>query len=261
MKKSYIGVIVIIIITATVIFTVTTLYTVIPSDPLEGSDQLVLVLARTRNTHNAVLQVFNREGDRWKFRFSCPVVIGENGMAWGRGLHKESDNINDDPVKREGDGCSPEGAFELLHAYGYQPPSAVNIRFPYTQSTSEMICVDDTGSDYYNKIIDIRGKRLERDTLPSHEKMILGDNDERYKYAIFVGHNTWKPKKGAGSCIFLHMWEDPNSYTAGCTAMAEENILRLLSWLTTEKNPVLIQLTRKNYFQLREDWGLPDVTI
>ena len=259
MKKRYIIIIVSLFVIATAVFTVYTLFTVMPSDPLEGSNQLVLVLSRTQNARKAVLQTFNRDGDSWRFSFSFPVVIGKNGMAWGRGLNKDSDCPNDEPVKIEGDSTTPQGAFELLHAYGYSPPSAVRIRFPYTLSTPDMICIDDPGSKYYNKIVNIGQKVLDRENLPSHETLVR--DDDLYKYAILVGHNTWRPKKRAGSCIFLHVWEGPNSYTLGCTAMAEENILRLLAWLNAEKYPVLIQLTRKNYYRLREEWGLPDVTI
>ena len=236
-----------------------TLVFFMPSDPLEGSGQLVLVLTRSQTSHKAVLQTFTREGNSWKFSFSCPVVIGKNGAAWGRGLHRDSDRLKGEPIKREGDGRSPEGVFPLIHAYGYPPRSMVRIKFPYSQATNDLICCDDVSSKYYAKIIDIHQKGLDPDNLPSHEKMLRGD--DLYKYTILAGHNTWKIKKGAGSCVFLHLWRGPNSGTAGCTAMSEENILRLLSELDPEKNPVLVLLTRKNYLRLRESWGLPDVTI
>ena len=239
--------------------TMHTLLYFMPSTPLEGCDQLVLVLAKTHKSSEAVLQTFSREGNSWRFTFSCAVVIGKNGLAWGRGLHNDRDQQDGDPVKREGDGSSPQGAFELLHAYGYPIPSAVRIRFPYTQVTPDIICCDDTGSQYYNRIIDIVRERLDPYNLPSHEKMLR--EDDLYKYTVLVGHNTWRPEKEAGSCIFLHVWRGADSYTAGCTAMEEEHILGLLSWLDQGGNPVLIQLTRKNYLRLKEEWDLPDVTI
>ena len=95
--------------------------------------------------------------------------------------------------------------------------------------------------------------------MPSHEEMLR--DDELYKYAVFVAHNTSKPKKGAGSCIFLHIWSGPESNTSGCTAISEENMLKVLSVLDEEKKPVLIQLTRKNYLRLKEVWGLPELNI
>ncbi|MFC1694226.1 L,D-transpeptidase [Candidatus Latescibacterota bacterium] len=246
-----------IILTALVV--ICSFYTIMPSDPLEGSDQLVMVVAKTRTAHRAELHVYTRDGGLWRFSFSCPVVIGESGMAWGRGLQRDSDRREVDPVKHEGDGASPEGVFQLLHAYGYLPPPMMRIKFPYTQTAPTMICCDDETSKYYTKIIDSRDKGLNPDKLPSHEKMLR--DDDLYKYTILVGHNTLKPDKGAGSCIFLHIWRGENSYTAGCTAMSEEHILRLLTWLDEKKNPVLVQLTRSNYLRLKDEWGLPEITI
>jgi len=230
-----------------------------PSDPLAGSDQLVLVVSRTAKSSSATLQMFDRTDDGWEFSFSCKAVIGRNGVGWGRGLHRDSDSIGRDPVKEEGDGRTPEGAFPLLHAYGYQPPSMVRIDFPYRQVTEDWICCDDAGSRHYNKVFDANDKGLDPDDLPSHEDMLR--TDDLYKYAVFVGHNVWDTEPGAGSCIFIHLWRGPNSSTAGCTAISEEHMLTLLSELDSEKNPVMVALSRRNYLRLKEIWGLPDITI
>lgn len=251
-----------IILTAVVLFiAVLSLYalysitTVMPHNPTEGAEQLVLVVSRQETANKAVLQAFVREDGQWKFNFSCPVVIGRNGMAWGRGLHHEKARLLDEPVKKEGDGRSPKGAFELIRAYGYQ--RNLRIKFPYEETTPDMICIDDSRSEYYNMIVSEEKIGGDKDT--SHEKMIRDDG--LYKYAILVGHNTASPEKDAGSCIFLHVWGGGDSFTAGCTAMSEANIMRLLSWLDPDKKPCLVQLTRKSYHRLKEEWGLPDVTI
>ena len=230
-----------------------------PSNPLDGSNQLVLVLATTARSNKAVLQFFDRDGDTWRFSFSCSAVIGRNGVAWGRGLHSDRDRTDGDPVKVEGDGASPQGAFPLVHAYGYPPPTQVRISFPYTQSGPDLICCDDPGSRYYNEIVNVTGKKLDPARLPSHEKMLR--SDDLYKYAVLVGHNTRRPKPGAGSCIFIHLWRNFNSPTAGCTAISEGDMLTLLSELDIDKNPVMVLLTRRNYLRLRDEWGLPEVTI
>lgn len=240
------------------VITARTLRHVTPSDPLAGSDQIVLVLTRTHSATDAVLQVFEREGDGWKFTFSCPAAIGRGGMGWGRGLHADHDRIGNDPVKEEGDGRTPQGVFPLLHAYGYQPPSMVNIDFPYTQATETLICCDDPSSNRYNEIYDVPSG-TDHDSLPSHEKMLR--DDDLYLYTVLVGHNVWKPRPGAGSCIFIHLWRTPGATTAGCTAISEESMLTLLSELHEGKNPVMVALTRRNYLRLKEVWGLPDVTI
>jgi L,D-peptidoglycan transpeptidase YkuD (ErfK/YbiS/YcfS/YnhG family) len=242
-------------ITAVIIVIVVALVARFTFTPLARAEQLVLVIADADTSTHARLEAFSLRSKHWLPVFSCPVVLGRNGFAWGNGLHSGSDRTPLEPVKREGDGKSPEGAFELIHAFGYPPQDSVRSGLPYTQSSPDLICLDDIRSEYYNMVVNLRGKNLDPDNLPSHEDMRR--DDDLYRYTILVGHNTYKPVKGAGSCIFLHIWRGEDSSTAGCTAMAEANLLRLLEWLDTQRWPVLVQLTRKNYERLRGVWGLP----
>ncbi|MFC1490715.1 L,D-transpeptidase [Candidatus Latescibacterota bacterium] len=237
------------------LYTLHSIKTVMPHDPTEGADQLVLVVSKQESANKAVLQTFIRKEDEWQFSFACPVVIGKNGMAWGRGRHSENSRLSDEPVKKEGDGRSPKGAFDILRAYGYQ--DYIRVKFPYEVTTPDLICIDDSQSEYYNMVLS--DEQLENGNDVSHEKMLR--EDDLYKYAILVGHNTESPVKDAGSCIFLHVWGGEESFTAGCTAMSEANIIKVLSWLDPDKKPCLVQLTRKSYLRLKEDWGLPDITI
>ena len=135
----------------------------------------------------------------------------------------------------------------------------MRIDLPYTQSTETLICCDDPRARHYARIVDITEQGLDPDDLPSHE--IMRRDDNLYKYAILVGHNTEDPKPGAGSCIFLHVWRGPGGTTAGCTAMDESRILPLLAWLRKGANPVLVQLSREDYMRLINVWGLPDVVF
>jgi L,D-peptidoglycan transpeptidase YkuD (ErfK/YbiS/YcfS/YnhG family) len=63
--------------------------------------------------------------------------------------------------------------------------------------------------------------------------------------------------KGRGSCIFLHIWAGPGSNTAGCTAFPEAKVRVIMGWLDPEKRPLLVQLTRNQYAELRTRWKLP----
>ena len=80
---------------------------------------------------------------------------------------------------------------------------------------------------------------------------------EEYRWLIVVDYNKQDPKPNAGSCIFIHVWHSPNKGTAGCTAMAEQDLLVLLRWLRSEKNPLLVQLPRAEYEQVWQSWGIP----
>lgn len=227
--------------------------------PVGDAQQLVLALADTDSSTTAVIAAYSRMDDGWKPEFSSPAVIGRNGMAWGSGLHKPGDHPADRAVKREGDGCSPEGAFPLLEVYGYLPATAVRTAMPYTRSADDLICCDDAESDLYNRIVDTGAGKLDPSNLPSHEMMRR--SDDLYKYVIVVGHNMWKPEPGAGSCIFLHLWRGPDSSTAGCTAFSEETMLRILGWLDPAKNPAFVLLTADDYRRFLEPWGLPDIAM
>ena len=258
-KKKTLTAAFILLVAVTAILVIYSILTLMPYNPLEGCEQLVLVVSRIETAHKARLLTYDRDGDSWRFKFSCPAVIGENGMAWGRGLHRDRARGADEPVKVEGDGTSPRGAFELLQAYGYQRQEVERIKFPYMQITPDMICIDEARSEYYNMILRSGEKGLDPENLPSHEDMLR--EDDLYKYAILIGHNTGNTVNGAGSCIFLHIWESEDSHTAGCTAISDVNILRLLALLDPAKNPCIVQLTRLSYLRLREEWGLPDMTL
>lgn len=199
----------------------------------------------------------NRHTKKWEPKLKdISVVIGVKGMAWGIGLH-DSTKISG-KIKHEGDTCSPAGIFKLVTAFGASDISKVDTKMNYFKADSTMFCVDDVHSKYYNRIVNIDSvqkdwKRAEKLKLKSHF----------YKYCIFVGHNTDKPIQGRGSCIFIHLWDidenPPEKYygTSGCTAMSEENIIKLFKLLDKKKNPLLIQMPEKEYLKFKKTYRLP----
>jgi L,D-peptidoglycan transpeptidase YkuD (ErfK/YbiS/YcfS/YnhG family) len=74
---------------------------------------------------------------------------------------------------------------------------------------------------------------------------------------VVVGYNTSPTRSGAGSCIFLHIWDGPEQGTAGCTAMEPIRIETLLRWLDPKKAPVLVQLPEPEYLKYQSAWSLP----
>lgn len=166
-----------------------------------------------------------------------PVMIGRNGMAWGRGLHKNPNGIL---AKKEGDGKAPAGVFTLGTAFGYASLAPPNCQLPWRQATQQDFFVDDKNSPDYNKWVRLAGGVSEAEKRwASFEKMRL--ENHLYELGIVVNHNMNPVVPGAGSAIFLHIWRTPETPTAGCTAMARENLLLLLNWLKADTKPVLIQ--------------------
>ena len=89
----------------------------------------------------------------------------------------------------------------------------------------------------------------------SSEKMLeVGD---QYDLGVFVAYNSYPALRGNGSCIFLHIWKDADTGTAGCTAMAREDLEKVVKWLDPKKNPHLIQMPEQTYQTYRQSWNLP----
>jgi L,D-peptidoglycan transpeptidase YkuD (ErfK/YbiS/YcfS/YnhG family) len=199
-------------------------------------------------------QLFERKDKKSKWITvgkSFPVVVGINGLAWSEdvaAILKEKP----EQLKHEGDGKSPAGIFNLTDSFG----SSVKpdfVKLPYTKLEEWTECVDDTKSGKYNTIVN-RMQVGDFDWKSSEKMLEVG---EQYDLGVFVGHNSFPVKKENGSCIFLHIWKDANSGTAGCTAMTRENIENVLRWIKSEKNPMLIQLTETDYKTYQKSWKLP----
>ncbi|HEV8659808.1 MAG TPA: L,D-transpeptidase family protein [Thermoanaerobaculia bacterium] len=191
-------------------------------DPLAGSRQAIAVVTDDANATSGTLQRYERDapGGRWReVGAAVRVVVGRRGVA---------------PVgeKREGDGRAPSGVYTLGSAFGFAP--SADLRVPYRQLRETTECVDDSASRYYNQIVD-------RDAVPrvdwsSAEKM---RSIALYRWGIVVNYNIpAQPRRG--SCIFLHIWSGPSSTTAGCTAMAQDDLETLLHWLDPAANPRVI---------------------
>ena len=183
------------------------------------------------------------------------VVVGKEGLAWDGELREIA---GEGPIKREGDGKAPAGMFPLLHAMGFAAKPPAGVFFRYEQIQPDMHCVDDAGSVYYNRIVSRSTLgRTTGERWKSSEQ--LAEMVEEYRWLIVVDYNRQAPKPGAGSCIFLHVWRSPEKGTAGCTAMAEQDLQAILGWLRNEKNPLLVQMPRAEYEKVWKPWGLPSM--
>ena len=181
-----------------------------------------------------------------------PAVIGARGSAWGRGLHGHGAPAGrGGPLKREGDGRSPAGAFAIGAAFGYASAPPPGAREPYSQVDDGWVCVDDPRSARYNRVFDAGGVAVDWSSFESMRR-----SDELYRWVVIVDHNA-DAAAGAGSCIFLHIWSGPTAGTSGCTAMARPDMEGLLAWLDPAAHPVFVLLPAAERAALRSAWGLP----
>jgi L,D-peptidoglycan transpeptidase YkuD (ErfK/YbiS/YcfS/YnhG family) len=218
-----------------------------------ASTQLLLCIAADWDSPAGELQCFTRSADgNWQPASApLPVMLGRSGLAWGRGLHP----LMAGTAKQEGDGRAPAGVFAITALFGYAPADAPlprAARLPYHPARPGLKCVDDPASGHYNCIVDAAGVPGD---WASCEDMLR--DDRRYELGAVVAHNMNPPVPGAGSCIFLHVWETPETPTSGCTAMALAPMQEIARWLDAARAPVLVQLPESEYARHQQAWGLP----
>ncbi len=198
-----------------------------------ASEQLILIVSDDFNNTHAVLTRYEKEQNEFnKVGKTTIVNIGRNGLAWGIGESGFTPKAGE-PIKKEGDGRAPAGIFVISKAFGYAP--TIKTKMPYVQADKELICVDDSQSKDYNKILD----KNRSDSPKSFEWMRR--EDDLYKIGLVVEHNT-EAKKGAGSCIFFHIRKSEDAPTAGCSAMKEEDLNTIIRWLDPAKKPKVVQI-------------------
>jgi L,D-peptidoglycan transpeptidase YkuD (ErfK/YbiS/YcfS/YnhG family) len=155
---------------------------------------------------------------RWQLAIApVKASIGRNGFA------QENE-------KMEGDGKTPKGLYALGKLYSYEEHVNSKIHFQQVDSLDKWI--DDSSSIDYNKYV--RGET----TAKSFEHLKLKSID--YKYCMVIEYNTKPVVKGKGSAIFFHVATENYTPTAGCVAIAENDMLQFLKWFKPNKQKAML---------------------
>ena len=181
-----------------------------------GNKQLILVTANGYNTSSAEIRTFERNSQgKWVPVLTTTGYIGKYGFATYTNM-------------REGGKRSPIGKYSIGTTFGrYANPGT---QMPYRKITSDDVWVDDPTSKLYNTW-QLRSKT--QGQWKSAENM----NITAYTYGFVINYNAQRnPYKG--SAIFFHIG---SSYTLGCTATSQTNVVNILKWLDPKKSPVIIQ--------------------
>lgn len=149
--------------------------------------------------------------DRTKGMLTCgpitvPCALGRTGVI---------------ARKREGDGATPRGTFELLSvAYradkGRRPATVL----PVHRLADDMGWCDDPRHPRYNRPV----------ALPfeaGHE--IMWRDDQLYDIVVVLDCNMSPPVKGLGSAIFFHIAREDYRPTEGCIAVSPTHMRLILS--------------------------------
>jgi len=214
--------------------------------------QLIVGIAPDWDSMHGTLQLFERQrgGDWSPFSPPWPALFGKNGLAWGSGLAGQNEaGLH----KKERDGRAPAGVFKIGDVFGYDATLPPGGGYPYHQVTEADVWSDDPRSPNYNRHIVIDPSNPPDNY--SHEKMKSGDF--AYHWLIDIRHNSDPPVPGAGSAIFFHIRRGINHPTTGCTTMAEENLVKIVTWLRVAREPCYALLPASEYNKKWKAWNLP----
>lgn len=199
---------------------------------LDGVTQLIVVLTPSWQSVPARVLRYERKTiaakEHWlQTETTLAAVVGRAGLGWGNQF--EHLKIDDEPVKREGDGRTPAGVFPLGATFGFSPaPHEGHM----TLVPNQQICVDDVRSRHYGEI---------------HARAAIGDKTRGenmgeitlYKQGIVINYPPNREKR-SGSCIFFHIWERAGVGTAGCIALSERDVVGLQAFGNRGKTGVVI---------------------
>jgi len=214
--------------------------------------QLIVAIAPDWNSPRGTLQLFERSrGSNWNaVGGQVPVLFGKSGSAWGSGIAGQDEP---GPRKKERDGRAPAGIFKIGKVYTYDAQLPAGADFPFHQVTEADLWSDDPRSPNYNRHIVI-DPRNPPDNY-SHERMRSGDF--AYRWLIEVRHNSDPPIPGDGSAIFFHIRRGVNRPTTGCTTMAEQDLVRVITWMREARKPCYALLPAAEYEKKWQKWNLP----
>ena len=140
-----------------------------------------------------------------EYNMETTAYIGKNGLT---------------NEKKEGDGKTPIGEFELGKILGMHSKQENVNGLEYIRINKDMYWVDDSKSKYYNKLVNVNG--VVKD-WSSAEHLI--DYPIQYEFLIEIKTNP-NNIPGNGSAIFLHCIKDVS--TAGCVAVDREVMRRIV---------------------------------
>jgi L,D-peptidoglycan transpeptidase YkuD (ErfK/YbiS/YcfS/YnhG family) len=173
----------------------------------------VLAATTLMGSDTSLMVVHRRDAGTWILEWrgkSYRCAVGKNGIA------KEGE-------KREGDGKTPSGVFTLRGLY-FRPDKVDPARLPLSLApmpltTSDGWC-DEPGDPNYNRFVKL--------PYAARHEVLWRRNDDLYDLIIPLSYNDQPVVPGLGSAIFLHVARPDYAPTAGCVALAKQDLLDVL---------------------------------
>jgi len=164
----------------------------------------------SKRRERTVLEVRPRPGARNRGvlrlgarRWSC--VLGHGTLA---------------ALKREGDGATPLGTWELREVL-YRPDRMTRpaTGLPVAPLQTRHGWCDDPADRHYNRLVHL--------PYPASAEQLWRD-DHLYDLIVVLGYNDLPRIRGRGSAIFMHMADPDGGHTEGCVALAPGDLRDVL---------------------------------
>lgn len=152
----------------------------------------------------------------WQVSTDGYLTLGDKRVraALGKG------GVTAEAEKREGDGATPIGAYEVRRVLYRED----RVALPETLLPVRAIREDDGWCDAPND--PGYNRPVRKPYSASHESLMR--EDALYDIILVLGHNDDPPQPGLGSAIFLHCKRGDYEPTQGCVALAQEDVEALL---------------------------------
>jgi L,D-peptidoglycan transpeptidase YkuD (ErfK/YbiS/YcfS/YnhG family) len=184
--------------------------------------QVITVTASSHSSTEGTLQAWRKVAAGWR-------TVGPSVHAWlgtaGLSVHPS-----------ETRSATPIGSFSLTQAFGRDGDPGTGLS--YTRTTPDDWWISQSGSLYNT-----------RQRCSSGCAFALGSPNEHlyyempyYRYAVVIDYNTRNAPggvvQGAGSAFFLHV--TVGAPTQGCISVVQDQLVRLLDWLTPARHPRIL---------------------
>jgi len=186
--------------------------------------QVITAIAASTSNTRGTLAAWRKVPGGWQ-RVGRPVPawFGSDGLT-----RHASESLSATPI----------GSFTLTQAFGrFADPGTA---LPYTRTTPADWWISQPGSLYNS-----------RQRCSSDCPFTQGDPNEHlyytvpyYRYAVVIDYNTRNSPtgvvQGAGSAFFLHVHPAGTGATAGCVAIPQWKLVRLMRWLSPASHPRIL---------------------
>ena len=189
-----------------------------------NATKVITVVAQSYSSTTARLQAWSKASGGGWFRHGKSVVahIGADGL--GNASEYRS--------------ATPVGSYTLTRAFGrYANPGT---RLKYFHSRPSDWWISELGPLYNTHQRCSSGCSFHQGSPNEHLYYIT----PYYNYAVVIDYNTRNSPsgvvQGAGSAFFLHVYPAGTGATAGCVAIRQAKLVRLMRWLNPGAHPRIL---------------------